>query len=218
MPQDERRAEAGGGDHRQLLHYPEDPAAEGQARPYRWLVPAASAFGGFLGAVLIVVAVYLIARGADLNTLLQLGYPGVALVMFFSSATVLLPAPGFATLLAASGLGQLNPWLLGLFGALGSSIGELTGYLVGLGSRRVLHPERGRWTRRCEYFMQRWGFLTILVMATIPNPLFDAVGIVAGSLAYPARRLWVACMLGNTVKYTALALLGGTAASFFFGD
>ena len=63
--------------------------------------------------------------------------------------------------------------------------------------------------------MRRWGCLTILTLATIPNPFFDAVGILAGSLGYSPRRLWIACMIGNTVKYTALALLGGTAASIF---
>jgi membrane protein YqaA with SNARE-associated domain len=190
---------------------------EGTGNPYAWVLPAISACAGLIAAILIVVGVYLVMQGADLRALLALGYPGVTIVMFFSSATVLLPAPGFATVVAASGLGQLNPWALGLFAALGSSIGELTGYLVGLGGRQALHQSGGRWTRRCEYFMRRWGFLTILVMASFPNPFFDAVGILAGSLGYPARRLWLACMIGNGLKYTALALLGDTAASFFGG-
>jgi membrane protein YqaA with SNARE-associated domain len=182
---------------------------------YHWVMPTASACAGLVGALLAVAAIYLLSQGADVARLLSLGYPGVSVIMFFSSATVLLPAPGFATLLAASGLAQLNPWVLGIFAAIGSSVGELTGYLVGLGGRRALHQTAGPWTRRCEFFMRRWGFLTILAMASFPNPFFDAVGILAGSLGYPARRLWVACMIGNTLKYTALALLGGTAASFF---
>jgi membrane protein YqaA with SNARE-associated domain len=135
--------------------------------------------------------------------------------MFFSSATVLLPAPGFATVVAASSIAQLNPWLLGVFAAIGSSFGELTGYLVGIGGRKALRRSGGRWMQRCEYFMRRWGFVTVFVMATIPNPFFDAVGILAGSLGYPARRLWVACLLGNLIKYTCIAWLGGTAASIF---
>src|SRR5688572_12604516 len=178
-------------------------------------MPAVWAAAALLVGLLLVLAIYLVAQGADLQGLLALGYPGVSVVMFFSSATVLLPAPGFATVLAASGIVQLNPYVLGLFAGIGSSAGELTGYLVGLGGRQAFHRAEGRWLRRAEYFMRRWGFLTILTLATIPNPFFDAVGILAGSLGYSPRRLWVACMIGNTVKYTALALLGGTAASIF---
>lgn len=187
--------------------------------PYRWVLPAASAAAGLLGAVLAVAAIYLLSQGADLERLLALGYPGVAVVMFFSSATVLLPAPGFAALLAASGIGQLNPFVLGIFAGIGSSFGELTGYLVGLGGRKALHNvSPGRWMARAEYFMRRWGFLTILLMASVPNPFFDALGLLAGSLAYPARRFWVASMIGNTLKYTAMALLGASALRLFIHD
>lgn len=196
---------------------PSDARPRIEVSPYRWVMPAVSAVAGLVAALLIVVAIYLIVNGADLTSLLALGYPGVSVMMFFSSATVFLPAPGFATVLAVGGLTQLNPFVLGLFAGLGSSVGELTGYLVGLGGRHALHPERGRWAQRCEYFMRRWGFLTILLMASFPNPFFDAVGIVAGSLGYPARRLWIACLIGNTIKYTSLALLGETAASMLAG-
>lgn len=185
-------------------------------RSYGWVMPAASAGAVLVAALLVVVAAFLVVQGSDLAALLALGYPGVAVVMFFSSATVLLPAPGFATLLAASAFGDLNPWVLGLFAGFGSSVGELTGYLVGLGGRNVLEPKVGPWLRRCEYFMRRWGFATILVLASVPNPLFDVVGVLAGSLGYPPRRLWIACLIGNTMKYTAMALLGDSLATIFF--
>jgi membrane protein YqaA with SNARE-associated domain len=189
---------------------------QGHHNPYRWVMPAVSAGAVLVIGLLVVVGAYLVANGAETENLLALGYPGVSVVMFFSSATVLLPAPGFATLLAASGIAQLNPLVLGLFAGFGSSIGELTGYLVGIGGRKAFHTSENRWARRCEYFMRRWGFLTVLAMASIPNPFFDAVGIIAGSLGYPPARLWIACMIGNTFKYTALALLGGSAADMLF--
>jgi membrane protein YqaA with SNARE-associated domain len=179
-------------------------------------MPAASGGALLVAGLLVVAAAFLVVRGADLAVLLALGYPGVAVVMFFSSATVLLPAPGFATLLAATALSDLNPWALGLFAGFGSSIGELTGYLVGLGGRGVIESKAGPWLRRCEYFMRRWGFATILVLASIPNPFFDVVGVLAGSLAYPARRLWVACLIGNTIKYTAMAVLGESISGVLF--
>jgi membrane protein YqaA with SNARE-associated domain len=185
---------------------------EPHRNPHAWILPAVSAVAGLLAAILIILAIFFISQGTDPAALLSLGYPGVSIVMFFSSATVFLPAPGLLAVVGAGGVGQFNPLVLGLFAGLGSSVGELTGYLVGLGARNALHPERGRWMRTVEFFMQRWGFLTILGMASIPNPFFDAVGILAGSFGYPARRLWLACLIGNTIKYTAIALLGGSAA------
>lgn len=163
-------------------------------------------------ALIITIAVAL-GSGVDLRSLLHFGYPGISLIMFFSSATVLLPAPGFASVLAAGAFA--NPILVGVFAGAGSAVGELTGYLVGLSSRKAIAPKEGTWLGRAEWWMRRYGFLTILVFASIPNPFFDAIGLLAGSLAYPARRVFVACVIGNTVKYTTLALLGGAAVSFF---
>jgi membrane protein YqaA with SNARE-associated domain len=179
---------------------------------YRWVMPAAWAGAGLVIAILVVAAIYLLSQEVPPEEVLRmLGLPGVSVVMFFSSATVLLPAPGLAAVIGAGASNQWGPWMIGLAAGFGSSVGELTGYLVGLGGRKMLHiGERSRWMRRGEYFMRRWGFLTVLVMASVPNPVFDAVGILAGSLGYSWRRLWIACMIGITVKYTVIALTGET--------
>src|SRR5436309_9622272 len=158
------------------------------ANPYRWVVRGASGGALLATALLTIVVAYEISRGTSLSNLVGLGYPGVLLAMFFSSATVLLPAPGLLAVMAAGSVHQFNPWLLGVFAGLGSSAGELTGYLVGLGGRQVLQPSNNPWMRRCEYLMRRWGFMTIMIMAAIPNPFFDVAGIVAGGLGYPSRR------------------------------
>ena len=42
---------------------------------------------------------------------------------------------------------------------------------------------------------------------------FDVAGILAGSLGYPPGKFWLACAIGNTIKYTTLALLGSSAPS-----
>lgn len=184
---------------------------------HAWLIPVCTRGAMVVAGLLVVAAAFMVSQGADVNALLTLGYPGIAVVMFFSSATVLLPAPGFVSVLAATGVGQLNVFAIAIFAALGSSAGELTGYLVGLGSQRLVHERGGRFVGRMERYMRRWGFLTIFLMASIPNPFFDAIGLLAGSLGYPARRLWVATLLGNAIKYTGIALLGGAALSWLHG-
>ncbi len=68
-----------------------------------------------------------------------------------------------------------------------------------------------RWWSGLQGWLGRHGFLAILALALVPNPAFDAVGLLAGSLGYPPRRFWLACALGNSLKYIAFAYLGDVA-------
>jgi membrane protein YqaA with SNARE-associated domain len=60
--------------------------------------------------------------------------------------------------------------------------------------------------------LRRYGFFAVLALALVPNPAFDAVGLLAGSLRYPPGRFWLACALGNSAKYIAVAYLGDVAS------
>jgi uncharacterized membrane protein YdjX (TVP38/TMEM64 family) len=66
-----------------------------------------------------------------------------------------------------------------------------------------------RWWSFLRRWLYSWGFFAILALAVLPNPIFDALGLLAGSMGYSAKRFWLACMLGNSVKYIAAAYLGG---------
>jgi membrane protein YqaA with SNARE-associated domain len=164
--------------------------------------------GAAMGLLVLLIAagVGLFATGTDLCGLAAVSLPALSLVMFVSSATVFLPAPGIAAVAFAGTL--WSPIVVGGSAAVGSAAGEMTGYLVGHGGRKLLGTPRGRWWALGETIMRRWGFLFVFVLAAIPNPAFDLVGILAGSLGYPARRLLLAILLGNCVKYTLAASLG----------
>lgn len=167
-------------------------------------------------AVAGIVGYVAIAR-PDPSTLTGLGYPGITILMFISSGSIVLPAPGFAAVLAASPTLSLNPIFVGLFAGLGAATGELTGYLVGTGGGKVLSlGEISRW-RRAQEWLQHHGFFAVLALASIPNPFFDLIGVAAGSLAYPVQRFWVACLLGNSMKYVAMAFVGETAMTWWIG-
>ncbi len=171
---------------------------------------AAIVLGLFL---LLALAIYIAQRGQDIASLATFGYPGVAILMFLSSSTVLFPAPGFACVLAAGVL--WNPILVGVSAGLGASMGELLGYLLGSGSAAVLNLEERKSWKQIHRWMKRNAFLAILVVAAIPNPFFDVIGLVAGSLSYPVRRFWLACVIGNSVKYASLALLASSASTWW---
>jgi uncharacterized membrane protein YdjX (TVP38/TMEM64 family) len=61
--------------------------------------------------------------------------------------------------------------------------------------------------------MNRNGMLTIFLLSTFPNPLFDLAGAAAGATRMPARRFFVSTLAGKIVKDLFLAYGG----SFSFG-
>ncbi len=78
-------------------------------------------------------------------------------------------------------------------------LGELTGYLVGISGSRVI--PHGKWYDRAHYWIENYGFRFIAFFACIPNPLFDAIGLAAGTLRYSWWRFVLSCFLGKAVKF-----------------
>jgi membrane protein DedA with SNARE-associated domain len=132
------------------------------------------------------------------------GYLGVFLLTLLSSATVVLPSPALGVVLMA---GQtLNPWLVGLLGGVAAGLGEITGYLAGLGGNEL--AQRSRFYPRVRAWVQRWGLLTIFVLAFVPGPVFDLAGIAAGAMRMPFRRFLLVCMAGKVLRMILVAWAG----------
>lgn len=144
----------------------------------------------------------------DLNKLQGYGILGILLISILGNATVVIPAPVILT--AFIGGSVYNPILVGFVVALGATIGELTGFMAGVGGRVIITDHKH--FEKIEKWMAKSGFLTIFILATIPNPLFDLAGIFAGATNYSAKRFLIATFLGKSIKFLAVALLGN---SFF---
>ena len=83
----------------------------------------------------------------------------------------------------------------------------MTGYLVGYSGRSLL--PKNRWYNLVERGVTRFGVPIIFVAAVVPNPFFDAVGIVAGATRMPIWQFWITCFAGKTIRFWLLALAGG---------
>ena len=191
---------------------PKAPATAGRRRLRRWrrwrreygylaLVAALVALLGFLFLILDL----------DLGELRQFGYAGIFLISLIGSASVVLPLPGAAVVVSSGQFVNdvlgLPFWLLvGIVASLGETIGELTGYLAGLGGKVVI--EQRPLYRRLERWMRRHGGATIFVFATVPNPVFDIAGFLAGAVRMPLLRFLAAVSLGKLIKNSLLALGG----------
>ncbi|HEX4662340.1 MAG TPA: VTT domain-containing protein, partial [Candidatus Saccharimonadales bacterium] len=138
------------------------------------------------------------------------GYGGAFLLMLISSASLILPAPGLFLIFALGG--SMDPLLLGLVAGAGSALGELTGYLAGYGGNRLI--PRTKMYLRIEDNLQRRGFWTILILALIPNPIFDIAGIAAGALRMHLGKFMLATSIGKIVKVTLVAYAGSMSIAW----
>jgi membrane protein YqaA with SNARE-associated domain len=149
-----------------------------------------------VAALAIVVTVWLL-RGyiTDLEVK-DLGYPGVFFLSFLGSVSMVLPVPGLISVCSATV--WLNPFLLGLLSGVGETLGEVSGYGVGYGGHSIV--ERHRFYIRLKRWMEERGVLVLFIVSAIPNPVFDFVGIAAGSVRFPIRKFMVTVLLGKLIK------------------
>lgn len=141
------------------------------------------------------------------------GYPGIFLIAFMANATVLLPAPGLAVVFSMGSI--LPPIGVALAAASGGALGELSGYLAGFSGQILV--ENVSVYRRIHPWVQRYGGWAILVLAAIPNPFFDIVGITAGILRIPLWRFLLFCWLGLLIKMSLFAYAGALSLPWIFG-
>ena len=110
--------------------------------------------------------------------------------------------------------GVFNPLIVGIVAGAGAAIGELSGYMAGFSGQTV--AERTKIYGRIEGWMQRYGMLTIFVLAAIPNPFFDLAGMSAGALKMPLHKFLIACLFGKIIKMLIFAYAGAYSISWLF--
>lgn len=146
---------------------------------------------------------------ADLVT--NYGYAGAFLISIFGNFTIFFPVPFTITIYAFGA--TLNPLLLGLVCGVGSTIGEFSAYLVGVGGRKVIE---GRFEERLESakrLIERYGATIIFIFALLPLP-DDIILIPLGVLRYDLKKALGAMFLGKTIMLTFVAYAGRYSYTF----
>ncbi len=143
----------------------------------------------------------------ETSHLLVYGYPGIFLLALLTNATVILPVPGLAIVLAMTSV--LPPFGVALAAASGAALGELSGYLGGLSGQAII--SNSKQYRRIAPYIRRYGALAVFLLASIPNPFFDLAGIAAGIARMPVWRFLLACWAGQMVKMLTLAYAGAAS-------
>jgi len=126
------------------------------------------------------------------------GYTSIWFLAFIGAALVFLPVSALAAVCVAVAV-DLNPFMVALVAASAEAVGELTGYLAGMGGSSLF--ERNRFYLRFKQLFLRYAGLTIVLFSIIPNPLFDIVGVAAGSILYSVRKFLLLVFIGKTIKF-----------------
>ncbi len=148
--------------------------------------------------VIISGTAYLLQDRLDWATL---SYPAVAGAVLLASGGLVVPVPALAITCTTATF--LNPAAVAIIAGIAGTLGELTGYFLGLSGSGVL--ERRRFYHRVEGWMRRRGWLILFIISAVPNPLFDVAGIAAGALRYPLWRYLVFVGMGKQVKFFMIA-------------
>ena len=136
------------------------------------------------------------------------GYLGLFIVEVLGSATIIFPAPAFAINFILGGTPGFNPWLVGIVAGVGSTIGEVTGYGVGMGGRELMEKKYGRWLKTAKGWMESHGdFAIIILFAATPLP-HDVVGMLAGAVRYSFKKFMLATLIGKLIAGLLLAWAG----------
>lgn len=133
------------------------------------------------------------------------GYVGAFLISLFGNFTIFFPVPYAITIYAFGA--TLNPIILGVVCGIGSTIGEFSAYLVGMGSRKVLEKRFGNRLENAKRLVQKHGMAVVFIFALLPLP-GDLLLIPLGMLRYDIRKVMIATFFGKVSMCLTIAFAG----------
>jgi membrane protein YqaA with SNARE-associated domain len=172
------------------------------------LIPKIALF--MLLTVLLMGATFLILP--RLVVLGPWGYAAAFIINGLSSASVIIPGPGFTVVMVMAK--ELDPFLLGIAAGIGGTLGELTGYWLGAQSRDTM--EGNRTYNFILNAMNRLGGVIILIFGMVPVLPVDAAGVLAGASRYPVPKFLFYLGIGKLAK--SIAILYLTARAFEWAE
>ncbi|MEK7248142.1 MAG: VTT domain-containing protein [Chloroflexota bacterium] len=187
--------------------------------PQRALIAAGAVF---VIAVFVITIIPLVTDWVSEDQFERYGYAGIFLANFMANATAFVPVPGLSAIgqaLIIEGSDRLFVPGVVVAGATAMTLAETTAYGIGALGRGIAEeremPVKGRigafmhraagWV---DWLMAHYGFLTLLVLSAIPNPLFEFAGITAGAVRMNFWRFIVAVGVGKTIRVIILVTVG----------
>jgi membrane protein YqaA with SNARE-associated domain len=138
-------------------------------------------------------------------------YIGIFILSFLGSASLFIPLGSLqlTVVLVAKGL---NPILSAIIAGVGSGIGESTGYIFGKESKELINTKdmnKLKWFLKLQKgIIKKYELAGIFILALMPNPVFDFVGIYCGLRKIDYKIYLVLTILGRIIRYFILIYFG----------
>jgi membrane protein YqaA with SNARE-associated domain len=149
----------------------------------------------------------------------QYSYLGVFIISLVGAMSIFIPIPYTVVIFILGGLQAFDPFLIAVAAGLGSAIGEFSGYLLGLGGRRVIGD---KYTKRMNFLtklFKKYGSIAIFIFALTPLP-DDLLFIPLGVMRYSLPRAFIPALLGKFSSNLIIAYSGRLSLEIvktFFG-
>jgi uncharacterized membrane protein YdjX (TVP38/TMEM64 family) len=163
--------------------------------------------------MVIALTIVLVINREQIQALKAFGYPGIFVFSILANATILVPVPG---VVFTSAMGAVfHPFWVSIAAGAGAALGELSGYMAGFSGQAVV--ENAERYDLVVHWMEKYGDVTILILAFIPNPLFDLAGMLAGILKMPIGKFLLYCVIGKIFKMMMFAYAGDWVVTLLEG-
>jgi len=147
------------------------------------------------------------------NFAVQYGYLGIFLISLLGATSIFVPIPYTIVIFILGGLQDtvgnwvFEPLWIAVAAGLGSAIGEFSGYLLGVGGRKVIGD---RYKKKMEFLtklFKKFGPIAIFIFALTPLP-DDLLFIPLGIMRYSLIRAFIPALLGKFFSNLIIAYSG----------
>jgi len=138
---------------------------------------------------------------------IQYGYLGIFLISLIGSMSIFIPIPSAVVIFALGGLEIFDPFWIAVAAGLGSAIGEFSGYLIGMGSRKVINEKYKKKIDFVVKLFKKYGSIAIFLFAFSPLP-DDLLFIPLGLMRYSLVRAFIPALIGKFTSNLVIAYSG----------
>lgn len=121
--------------------------------------------------------------------------------------SIFVPIPYTVVIFILGGLSNFDPLWIAVAAGIGAAIGEFSGYLIGVGGRRVI---KNKYKKKMDFLtklFKKYGPIVIFVFALTPLP-DDLLFIPLGIMRYSLLRAFLPAVLGKFISSLIIAYSG----------
>ena len=137
----------------------------------------------------------------------QYSYLGVFVISLLGAMSIFIPIPYTVVIFILGGLQAFDPFLIAVAAGFGSAIGEFSGYLLGLGGRKVIGDKYKKRMNFLTKLFKKYGSIAIFIFALTPLP-DDLLFIPLGVMRYSLLRAFIPALLGKFLSNLIIAYSG----------